>query len=66
MRTSVANKWVKELCGEWAYLLVDFRARCLAFDRSLCHGEETRERERRMAGDAEEEKEGDAKVAGDV
>lgn len=42
-----------EQYGEYAYLLVGFRASRLAFDRSLCHGEEKRERERCMARDAE-------------
>ena len=54
MRAPFANS----CAGEWDVketdLLVDFRTSRLALDRSLCHGEEKRERERFMAGDAED------------
>ena len=46
--------------------MVVFRARRFALDRSLCHGDETRGMERRMAEDANDEKEGDAGVRGCV
>ena len=64
VRAPFANSCVGERNGEDAYLLVDFRASRLAFDRNLCHGEERRERERCIVGDAEDK--GGKRRGGDV